>query len=186
LRWVHSKVITTTTSKWHQLTSYFAKNIFDKLAVINNHWSHYHTIEQLESKKKILTKYSDLNIYENFSFPKPTNLNQAIKISKIMEHNLLTNFNELKKKYKCTLKNYEKNSITTIDSSGQKEPDIVIDATNATVSDNRIHGMDQKSTQSTNAAASKIYSAMSTEIFERTLDLFYQELHFNENYLFNN
>lgn len=34
---------------WHKATPLFTRNIFDRIAVVNNHWSHYPVIQRIES-----------------------------------------------------------------------------------------------------------------------------------------
>lgn len=129
IRWTHTEAVRKAL---HPMTSLFARNFTDYVASINNNWSHFHIIEQ--AKKAI--PYNQ-QIYENFAMPS-TNVS---KISKVIEHNLITNFNPLKQlgiKVSIFHNNIKR------DTSHQARDDILIDTKNSQVIDSRLHGLDQK------------------------------------------
>lgn len=179
VRWVHTQALQQTATKWHALVPCFAKSIAEKLTVIQNHWSHFNTFEQLESKKKNLNFYKELNIYKSCDFFEGKNPNQIAKISKVVENNLMTNFTYLEEKAEAKILPFNKD--IKLDSQSQSNPDVIFDfsESNHTIIDKRKHGMDQKATQSSNEPTSKIYSQMSSKRYNETIHGFFQQMQYN-------
>jgi len=132
------------------MTSYFAKRAVDYAALINNHWSHYHKIEQFKTK----IPYDEIG-YRNFNIPFNTH---PVSINKVMEHNLSTNFYVLKQ-HGIALLQFSKS--LNLDSRNQAQDDIIFDFSRAKedIIERRIHGLDQKASSgnSVNDPSSKIF-----------------------------
>lgn len=124
---------------WHKLTPLFTRNIYNRLAVVNNHWNHYPIIQQIESGafRPYIQKNVDPIKDYYLDFPVPL----SNKIAKILEYNGPTNFFPLKQKG-VDVHTYKKGEF--VDTSSQAEPDDVFDFKNSQFEDKRIHGMDHK------------------------------------------
>jgi hypothetical protein len=166
IRWVHTSKVTSAiepvVSKiWHPFTPYYARNFFDYVALINNDWSHYQTIQQLEKKQRIVLPE---NLYKNFPTIKTKTIAQAL------EENLITNFHP-SLQYKINVQTYKK--YLRLDTAAQAEPDLSFDMSkNNMFLDKRNHGLDQKSTQAPRALASNMFSNVSLDQYDQILDDF--------------
>jgi len=173
VRWVHTfKIIPVAepiiNKIWHPFTPYFAKTFYDYIALINNDWGHYKTIQQLEKKQKI--PFPD-NLYKNFPTVKTKTVSQAL------EENLITNF-QSSKEFNIAIQTYNKH--VKLDTAGQAEPDISYDMRNNTAFiDKRNHGLDQKSTQTPREIASNMFSNVSIDQYDQILTSFNQFLQLN-------
>jgi len=144
---------------WHKLTPLFSKTAFDRIALINNHWSHFSLIQQIESGSYSLPVVKNVskieNYYNNFKSP-ATN-----KIVKIMEFNGPTTFYPLVEKG-VNVHAYNKGEY--YDTSSQAQPDNIFDfRNNNSYFDKRIHGMDNKAYENPREFESKIFSALSPQ-----------------------
>ena len=158
---MHTEIAAATTL-WHRLTPVFARTWLDKVALINNHWSHYHLIKQLEKKKRfpILKE----TWYQDFSTP------ETNKISKIMESNVITNFKEL---LDNGVKIFTYTPGIHLDTYSQKQPDAIFDGHESSKADKRVHGLDQKAEEKPIQGSSKMFSNVKTDKYHRLLDTHY-------------
>jgi hypothetical protein len=157
------------------MTSFFAKKAVDYAALINNHWSQYHRIEQF--KKKI--PYYEIG-YRNFTIPFNVN---SVSINKAMEHNLSTNFTILKQ-HGVTVKPFSKS--VKLDSKNQAQDDIIFDFSHVkeNIVERRVVGFDQKASTvgSITDPSSKIFSNMTVDDYQKIITSF-QQLLFNNVFL---
>ncbi len=161
VRWMHSERIVNNQSIWHPMTSFFARKATDYAAVLNNHWSHYTMIERFKHNK--IPYKSDIK-YAHFETP------DVKSISKVTEHNLITNFTGLLSR---NIKLYGYNKHITLHSQNQARDDIILDFREAhyPVIDRRIHGLDQKATSNIRDPSSKIFSQISEQDYRNLLDI---------------
>ena len=168
IRWTHTTAIVSKI--WHPMTPLFARNAIDFGALINNSWNHYHLIEKIKCK----INYGEI-LYSNFENPFG---NQKIKISRMLEHNLITNFSALHER-QVKLSTYNKNTQT--DTYNQSQDDIQIDPRTAVppIIDGRTHALDQKAISNISnirEPASKIFSDISPIEYSEVLKIFRQGL----------
>lgn len=169
VRWMHTYVSKIpAASVWHPLTAYFAKRATDHAALMNNHWSHYHSIQQMRK----LVPYQEI-AYIHFDNP----CLRPISIQKVMDHNVLTNFYTVKKNG-GVVTGFNKNIV--LDTHNQKEDDVILDLRTARdpVIDRRVHGLDQKAYagSSIDDASSKIFSGITGERYAGVIDQFKKSL----------
>lgn len=168
VRWTHTRII-------HKATSFFARNIWEKVVLINNPpgWSvHFERIEQLEKKIKPNITTIDRNCYVHFE-PIPITIT---KIAQVIEHNLSTNFLPLKENG-VTFSMYTKNIQAHI--SGQAQDDIHMDLEKSKYVFKYILGMDQKAYKDPREGHCKIFSEISNKKYVNLLTSLEQELLIN-------
>lgn len=115
--------------RWHNLTCLFARNMMDRVAIVNNCWTpSYSTLQQLEKgslsnvPKGVMLKISPIeNLYYNFPSPS-TN-----KISQIFDYNGPTNFLSLKEN-NVDIRVTQSGDL--FDTKAQKTPDLSLLAQN--------------------------------------------------------
>jgi len=172
VRWVHTtttNIIVPATKKiWHPFTSFFARNVYDLGALLNNDWSHYQTIQQVERKYRFVTPE---NLYRNFPTKMPSN--KGSNIAQLTEQNVLTNFSESVKEG-VKVNTYHKTIVANTFS--QSQYDMSYDMKKANFTDKRIHGMDQKSSQNPREVNSNMLSGVSIDQYDTILTNFYRSL----------
>ena len=149
---------------WHKLTPLFTRNIYERIAVVNNHWNHYPIVQQIESgafKPPIQKNVDPIDDYY-FSFPSPL----SNKINKILEYNGPTNFFPLLQKG-VDVHAFQKGE--PLDTRTQAEPDDVFNFQKAQFEDKRIHGMDHKAYEDAREVESRIFSQLSTQKYQTSL-----------------
>lgn len=160
IRWMHSGL----TNELHPLTAYAAKNIFHKIFLIQRNWAqNYPIIQSIEKKQKPMLPH-DITFYNNQENP-PVNA----PIVKVLEHNLLSAFETLKQRFNYTVHAYDPQ--INMHSKPQANPDVILDASNSTVKEKRILGLDQKSISKVpNDGSSYILSGIAIPEYYKTLD----------------
>lgn len=168
VRWTHTQALPQKV--WHPMTSLFARKAIDYGILLNNNWSHFHILEKIKAR----IHYGEI-LYKHFDNPYNE---KPITISKMLEHNLLTNFAAMANR-KVKLSIYDKNLNT--DTHNQSADDIQIDPRGATpaIIDTRTHGLDQKATPLASKIpepSSKIFSAMDPMEYKEVLNTLRQSL----------
>lgn len=151
-------------SLFHKATPLFAKNIYDRIALVNNNWLHFETIQRIEGGafKQNTNIIRNVSPIENYyiHFPAPS----SNKIKNILEYNGPTNFFPLVQKgvdVHC-FQPGEK-----LDTKTQTKPDNILDFKNSTFEDKRTHGVDSKAYENPKEFESKIFSQLSKAKYER-------------------
>lgn len=163
IRWVH------TERTFHPLTGWFTRQLTERIVLVKHHWSHYPII--LKAEKAGFVDSKTYNCYLSFNSTEKNSLRE------VFEHNLVTNYVPIIRAG-ALVTSYKKQ---LMDTKPQAEPDLVVDLSNASFIDKRVHGLDQKSGRS-NLGSSLIYSHMDPRVYQNKLKVLQSQLfHRNQN-----
>lgn len=179
VRWTHTQISlipriavqTIIPNTWHTCTAYFAQDLPEKIALINNSWNHFKNLESLHAKKSFLE--TTQHIY------KPFNITFEYKRTDLIgqhEENIPSSFVPLINKGVIIEPYNNKIHDQYLTYKPQSCPDVIFNFRDSIFSEKRILALDQKTTNNPGIGNNKLLSQISEQRYFTTLDYLANEL----------